>query len=150
MNEASRRRFWAKVEMGPFCWEWRGSLNTGGYGNLTAASRAKLAHRASWEMHFGPIPDGLCVMHRCDNRRCVNPAHLVLGTYLDNNRDGFAKGRMRPRGKVPLTEAQQQEICARWLEGAKAAHLGREFGITPQGIARMVRRRGLTQTKEAR
>jgi HNH endonuclease len=80
------------------CWEWQRQRNWGGYGRLTLPNQRKiLAHRLAWELEFGPIPDGLWVLHRCDNPPCCNPAHLFLGTTLDNTRDMDAKGRRRTR-----------------------------------------------------
>jgi hypothetical protein len=66
----------------------------GGYGRLLVAARALAAHRVSWLLHHGPIPEGLGVLHRCDNPACCNPAHLFLGTNADNTRDAQAKGRL--------------------------------------------------------
>ena len=75
------------------CWEWTGSKNDKGYGRVYADRDEKRAHRAMWEQAHGPVPDGLWVLHRCDNPPCVNPDHLFLGTPLDNVRDMMAKGR---------------------------------------------------------
>lgn len=89
-------RFWEKVSRGAAgaCWIWRGWKTTGGYGQLTLPGDQKvMAHRFSYELHFGPIADGLFACHRCDNPSCVNPAHLFLGTHLENMRDMIAKGR---------------------------------------------------------
>lgn len=98
-------RFWKNVNKlpGAGCWEWmatrsvRTSRNTrrgAGYGNfmVTALSRVA-AHRFSWEIHNGPIPEGLIIMHICDNPPCVRPDHLKLGTYKENSQDALAKGR---------------------------------------------------------
>lgn len=90
-------RFWEKVEQGPGCWEWMAGRDSAtGYGRIRigrAGSKHQLAHRVSWELANGPIPDGLWVLHHCDNPPCVNPAHLYLGTTIDNNRDRDARGR---------------------------------------------------------
>lgn len=80
------------------CWLWKGSKNHNGYGEVSykhCHSKRALAHRVSWAIHQGKIPDGLCVLHKCDVRNCVNPDHLFLGTQQDNLRDCYQKGRMR-------------------------------------------------------
>src|SRR5687767_4720826 len=86
-------RFWEKVRKTDGCWLWTASRNAKGYGQIMYQRRPIHAHRVSWQLANGPIPDGLCVLHRCDNPQCVNPGHLFLGTIVDNNRDMFAKGR---------------------------------------------------------
>jgi len=75
------------------CWEWARSRAPNGYGRLKIGTRTVYAHRAAWTLHFGPIPPGLFVCHRCDNPPCVRPDHLFLGTSADNVRDSIEKGR---------------------------------------------------------
>lgn len=89
-------RFWAKVDKSTDCWEWMGNIKEdSGYGSIKNGNTMDYAHRVSWTLHFGTIPKGLCVLHKCDNRRCVNPNHLFLGTYKDNVQDMIKKGRQK-------------------------------------------------------
>ena len=91
----TEERFWKYVDKGDDCWLWTGTLYRNGYGNLwdPAAGRKVLVHRYSYELHNGPIPDGLMVCHSCDVRHCVNPEHLWVGTASDNLGDMAVKGR---------------------------------------------------------
>lgn len=75
------------------CWEWMGTKNPNGYGRFSSRYFSTQAHRASWEIFVGPIPDGLFICHKCDNKSCVNPEHLFLGTQHDNMQDMAQKGR---------------------------------------------------------
>jgi hypothetical protein len=88
-------RFLDKVEMIPEhpCWEWIGTIGNHGYGEITINYNFYLAHRLSWKLHFSEIPKGLYVCHKCDNKTCVNPNHLFLGTDRDNMLDKCRKGR---------------------------------------------------------
>lgn len=87
------------------CWIWRGWCSTGRlpYGLIRRGSKQFYAHRVSWQVHFGAIPDGLHVLHKCDNPPCIRPDHLFLGTHLDNVRDRQAKGRTR----IPALRGEQ-------------------------------------------
>lgn len=93
-------RFWRHVRKTDSCWLWVGSSKDGrGYGQIGSGGRGGkliLVHRLSYIMHKGEIPDGMFVMHACDNPRCVNPEHLSVGTNSDNINDAIAKGRMHP------------------------------------------------------
>lgn len=119
-------RFMAKVEMvtESGCWIWTKNLTWNGYGQFFSSDRKALrAHRYAYAALVAPIPDGLCVLHRCDAPACVNPAHLFLGTKTDNMRDAMAKGRNLPLGKgeshshAKLTEDNVIEIRRRSLTG---------------------------------
>lgn len=119
----TEQRFWAYVSTRPGrspCWEWTGAVISTGYGKLhLGPGQATLAHRYSYELHRGPIPAGLFVLHRCDNRRCVNPRHLFCGTQKDNVDDMEAKGRgVKPgvkgeaNGGSKINEAAVRDIRA--------------------------------------
>jgi len=102
-------------EPNPGCWLWKAHINTGGYGVFGHKGGPKTAHRVSYELHIGEIPDGLCVLHHCDIPNCVNPDHLFLGTQADNMADMYAKGR-RPR---PVGEAHPGAV----LNNAKVINI---------------------------
>ena len=128
--------FWARVEKTPTCWNWQCCKNKkNGYGTLTIRGKRHLAHRLSWEMTNGPIPDELFVLHRCDNKACVRTDHLFLGTILDNNMDKIAKGRDNvPRGEYHIRAKLSTEDVAFIRSSYSPARkngkvLARHFGI---------------------
>ena len=96
-KEPLRDRFFRKIEInkGNGCWEWTASITWCGYGHIKLfGNKLIMAHRASWIIHNGEIPKGKFVLHKCDNRKCVNPSHLWLGTNKENIIDAHKKGRL--------------------------------------------------------
>lgn len=148
-------RFWYRVIKTDTCWLWDGNPSRNGYGAISAGGycgRSLSAHRVSYELHFGYIPDGLCVLHKCDVKLCVNPDHLFLGTSDDNNKDMAAKGRSakgdkngsrlhperRARGEKQglskLTWEEVKEIRKRHNEGEKQKYIAVDYGVRPTTI----------------
>ena len=94
MARSLKERFWEKVDKTGNCWIWTAACMTNGYGQIWDGSKDRGAHRISWILHNGPIPNNLHVLHKCDNPPCVRPDHLFLGTPIDNMLDAKAKGRL--------------------------------------------------------
>ena len=123
-------RFWKKVIQGSSCWSWAGGTTRAGYGRLFIDGHHVLAHRFSYELHRGPIPEGKYVLHTCDNRICTNPDHLFIGTQRDNMRDAANKDRLKSKtldGRTKLTTQQVSEIRAGSLSCRKTAAL---YGVS--------------------
>ena len=149
-------RLWARCERKPSgCLEWQGFIHPDrGYGQMGRGGKADgliETHRAAWEVTHGPIPDGLFVLHRCDNRACCDPEHLFLGTHQDNVADMVSKGRQAREFALPhtkLSDEQVREIRARYdprfgppKRGGRrsnALELAEEFGITSQYVMQLV------------
>lgn len=135
-------RLWRAIDVGHprDCWNWQGKIESNGYGRIKVAGRMVSAHRSVWVDVYGPIPDGLYVLHRCDNRSCANPYHLFLGTNDENMADMVAKGRA-PRGErnkaSKLTEADVRAIRVS-TEGRGI--LAERYSVTTANIGMIQRR----------
>ena len=149
-------RFWSKVARGANeeCWPWKASRHKTGYGKFGRGGKRAgwvEAHRAAYQLTYGEIPDGLQVCHRCDNKPCCNPAHLFLGTAVDNINDKVAKGRHRwkshsgsENGNAGFTEAQVREIRLAYQAGMKRSDLAKKYGVSWTAINYIVS--GITWT----
>ncbi len=139
-------RFWRKVNKGPVneCWEWIGGLDHRGYGKMgegPAGGKTLAVHRVSYELHFGPIPEGQLVCHRCDNRRCVNPAHFFLGTQKDNMQDCKNKDRHHAKSrhyKSKITTEISQRVLELRKAGMSHEKISKEIGTCRQSVSNIL------------
>lgn len=124
----SAERFWQRVDKTETCWLYRGPGRGKGYGGF---GRGRLAHRYSWELHFGTIPKWLEVLHHCDVRRCVRPDHLFLGTSGENNKDTVRKGRNARWDKMPHAKISDEQVCEiRSRSHEMKTDLAKEYGVS--------------------
>lgn len=134
-------RFFRKVDKTEKCWVWIGNTSRNGYGSIQSGGKGSptlSAHRLSYEMHKGQIPDGLVVMHSCDNPSCVNPDHLSVGTFKENTHDMIAKGRKRtvaPKG-TSNGKAKLNDDLVRYIRQSdkNAASIARELRLSENCI----------------
>jgi hypothetical protein len=118
------------------CWYWTGAKGNHGYGQFALNKKTFLPHRLAYQIYVGKIPKSLHVLHSCDNRICVNPDHLFLGTPLDNMRDKIKKGRDRYNTK--LSFEQVQEIIKMVSDGVKQRDVAKKFNTCFQNISMIV------------
>lgn len=121
------------------CWLWTGTSNTQGYGTFYANGRLHIAHRFSWELHNGPIPEGMLACHHCDTPPCVNPDHLFVGTHKDNAQDSLKKGRhSRANGdhwnRSSITWDDIPKIKELKEQGLTYEEIGKQYGVGPTCI----------------
>lgn len=144
----TKLRFWQKVKIlsNNDCWEWQGSKYYNGYGQFYKRPMKIVAHRMAYELTFGKSK--LLVCHKCDNRGCVNPNHLFLGTYSENFADMDSKGRRNPadtkgikNGRALVTEDQILSMRELYAKGnISIIKLGKKFGVSETQTGRIIRR----------
>lgn len=142
------KRFFSHVKKGK-CWEWTAYVCPTGYAIFRSGGKMEYVHRLSYATHVGKIPKGLCVCHKCDNRKCVRPSHLFIGTNADNLADMRRKGRWRARpargednAMAKLTEKNVRHIRNNYEVGVvSGAELARKFGVSKGLIFSILHRR---------
>lgn len=146
-------RFWTHVDRSGGnndCWPWQSRRFKNGYGAFAKNQIVHYAHRFCYEISFGEIPEDMYVCHHCDNRGCVNPKHLFLGTHDDNMKDAARKGRMYTGGAVQgeqvgtskLTTKEVMEIRERYARGGiTQAKLAQQYGVKTKNIWRIIHRK---------
>lgn len=141
-------RFWQYVNKTDACWLWTGTKMPFGHGQIIDGPKSRggklvLAHRVSWEMHHGEIPDGLCVCHRCDVPACVRPNHLFLGTHADNMQDCASKSRNHHGEShffAKMTPDLVREIRTRYANGGiSQSTLAKEYGLFQTTVSELIR-----------
>lgn len=123
------------------CWEWKAGLRTGGYGQMRYQGKLLGAHKVSYLLHKGRVPDGLVVCHTCDNPKCVNPRHLFLGEPKDNSRDMVEKGRSRKgesHHNAKLTDAEILAIRELRAKGQSLNEIAKCFQVSKKMVLNIV------------
>jgi HNH endonuclease len=126
--------FWERVRKTETCWIWTDRMAAGGYGSFSFHGKQWRTHRFSWTMHFGEIPQGLKVCHRCDNPLCIRPDHLFVGTQRENVEDAFRKGRLKPYRRRVGVNHHMAKLTAEDVVAMR--ELRNATGVSYQRIAR--------------
>ena len=139
LKEKAVRRFWSFIDKKgeDECWTWKGAKLTNGYGAFSVGIKRISAHRFSWNLHFGEIPKGMVVCHKCDNPPCANPNHLFIGTDAENQRDKKEKGRAargEANNKAKLTEDDVREIRLMINQGLSSRVIASKFNVRHAAI----------------
>ena len=135
--------FWSHVEKTDGCWFWRGYVHSHGYGSATHEGKTWRAHRLAYTLAVGSIPNGLFVLHTCDEKSCVNPAHLYVGTHRRNMMDRRERGRVAKgtnHGRAKLVPEDVREIRRMVCFGVSHCEMARRYETTHSHIGRIVRR----------
>ncbi len=132
------------------CMEWQGYINKSGYGGITISRKPLHAHRWVWILSKGNISKGLHVLHKCDNRKCVNVDHLFLGTNEDNHKDKVSKGRQAKGVMFPFTKITEKEVDEMILlakSGNAYKDIGIKFNICKEHVSRLLLQNGFSKIK---
>lgn len=160
MNTTDAKRFHSSFDRTGKCWPWKLASTAAGYGRFRLRPKTLLAHRVAWELANGPIPAGMCVLHKCDNPKCCNPAHLFLGTKAENNDDRDKKerqakgdrsgrrlhaknwpiGEKHPEAKI-TTESVRAIRAAYAAGGCSQQQLADRFGIDQTSVSKIILRK---------
>lgn len=127
-------RFWKSINKTEGCWEWTGFTNDDGYGKIAINGEPVSVHRFSYQLHYGEIPLGLQVLHKCDNPPCCRPDHLFLGTRDENHKDKTIKCRAARK----LDARRVEDIVRRVRAGESTVSLARAFGISHSGVSKIM------------
>lgn len=147
MSPITIARFWSKVAVSKNqsdCWEWQGTLNDGGYGRFSVGRLWLAAHRVAYELVNGPIPDGHQIRHRCHNRKCCNPDHLLTGSAQDNSNDALEAGKIARGSASPASKLTEEDVIyiRRNPDGLQGNELAEKFGVAASTISYVRRGRG--------